>query len=356
VIILEESLGAEFVGAMGGMPLTPHLDQLLEEGLAFDQLYATGTRSVRGIEALITGFYPTPARSVVKLPKSQRNFFSVASLLGKEGYSTSFIYGGESHFDNMGRFFTGNGFDTVIDQTDYDSPLFEGSWGVSDQDLFRRAHEEFEALGERSFFSLVFSSSNHSPWEFPLGDFELHEEPVATRNNAVKYADHALGEFFEMAKASSYWNNTVFLVVADHNSRVYGPTLVPVEHFHIPAVFLGGTITPEHVNVISSQVDLLPTALSLIGLDSDHPALGRDLTNPAIRALPGRALLQFHQTNLFLEEDHAVILRSNMDAGHFRWIDGELRPAEPRPESERRALAHTLWPQLTYREASYRLP
>lgn len=355
VIILEESLGAEFVGAMGGLPLTPHLDQLIEEGLAFDQLYATGTRSVRGIEAVVTGFYPTPARSVVKLPRSQRGFFSVASLLGNEGYATSFIYGGESHFDNMGRFFTGNGFQTVIDQTDYEDPLFEGSWGASDQDLFRRAHEEFETLGDKPFFSLVFSSSNHSPWEFPLGDFELHEEPAATRNNTVKYADHALGEFFEMAKNSSYWDKTVFLIVADHNSRVYGPALVPVEHFHIPAVFLGGTITPEHVQKIASQVDLLPTALSLIGLDSDHPALGRDLTNPAVRALPGRALLQFHQTNLFLEEDHAVVLRANMQPGHFRWTGDDLVPSEPRLESERRALAHSLWPQFAYREASYRL-
>jgi len=356
VVVLEESLGAEFVGAMGGLPLTPTLDELLEEGVSFDQLYATGTRSVRGIEAIVTGFYPAPARSVVKLPRSQRGFFSLATLLGSEGYATSFIYGGESHFDNMGRFFTGNGFETVIDQTDYEAPYFVGSWGVSDQDLFRRAHEEFEALGERPFFSLVFTSSNHSPWEFPEGEIELHEEPAATRNNAVKYADHALGEFFDLARSSSYWENTVFLVVADHNSRVYGPALVPVEHFHIPGVFLGGTITPERIGVVASQVDLLPTALSLIGLDAEHPALGRDLMDPAIRALPGRAMLQFHQTNLFLQEDHAVVLRAGLTPAHFRWTGSQLDPVERVPELERRALAHSLWPQLAYRDGSYRSP
>lgn len=356
VIILEESLGAEFVGAMGGLPLTPNLDELLAQGLSFDRLYATGTRSVRGIEAIVAGFYPTPARSVVKLPRSQRNFFTLASLLGNEGYATSFIYGGESHFDNMGRFFTGNGFKTVIDHSDFEDPLYEGSWGVSDQDLFRRAHKEFELMGDRPFFSLVFSSSNHSPWEFPTGGFELHEEKVATRNNAVKYADHALGEFFALARASSYWENTVFLIVADHNSRVHGPALVPVEHFHVPGVFLGATIAPGRIETIASQVDLLPTALSLMGLDSDHPALGRDLTNPAVRALPGRAMLQYHQTNLFLEDDHAVILRAGLPAAHFRWVGGALVPAETLPELERRAIAHSLWPQLAYRKGTYRLP
>ncbi len=356
VVILEESLGAEFVGAMGGLPLTPNLDALIPEGLALNQLYATGTRSVRGIEAIVTGFFPTPARSVVKLPRAQRGFFSLASLLVDHGYETSFIYGGESHFDNMGRFFTGNGFQHIIDQDDFEEPLFEGSWGVSDQDLFLRAHQEFESMGNRPFFSLVFSSSNHSPWEFPLGGFDLHEQPAATRNNAVKYADHALGEFFALAKASQYWENTVFLVVADHNSRVYGPALVPVEHFHIPGVFLGGTVAPGQIDQVASQVDLLPTALSLMGLEAEHPAMGRDLTRASVRSLPGRAMLQFHQTNLFLEENRAVVLRAELAPAHFTWSQGTLHPADRDEDLERRAIAHSLWPQLAYREGSYRLP
>ena len=118
VIILEESLGSEFVASLGGLPLTPNLEKLSKEGMWFNQLYATGTRSVRGIEALITGFLPTPGRSVVKLGKAQHNFFSIASLLSDQGYHTQFIYGGESNFDNMKGFFLGNGFQQVIDQKD----------------------------------------------------------------------------------------------------------------------------------------------------------------------------------------------------------------------------------------------
>lgn len=129
VILLQESLGSRFVGGLGGLPLTPNLDQLLKEGWSFTQMYATGTRSVRGIEAVTTGFPPTPSRAVVKLSKSQTGFFTIADLLQKQGYHTQFIYGGEAHFDNMKSFFLGNGFEQIVDEPQYDNPEFKGSWG-----------------------------------------------------------------------------------------------------------------------------------------------------------------------------------------------------------------------------------
>lgn len=357
VIVLEESLGAEFVGSMGGLPLTPRLDELRTQGLDLARLYATGTRSVRGIEAVVTGFFPTPAQSVVKLPRSQRGFFTLAELLRRQGYETSFLYGGEAHFDNMGRFFTGNGFEHVVDHTDFDDPLFEGSWGVCDQDLFRRAHAEFEAKGDRPFFSLVFTTSNHSPWDFPSEGVELYEEPAATRNNAVRYADHALGEFFDLARGSSYWDETVFLVVADHNSRVYGAEVVPVERFHVPCVFLGGHVAPERVDTLASQVDLIPTALSLIGVEAEHPALGRDLTDPAVRARPGRAILQYDRTHLYLTDTAAVAHRPGLPPAAFA-VEGEHLREVPAvdPALVERALATALWPEGAYARGDYSLP
>ena len=241
VIVLEESLGAQFVGTLGGKPLTPNFDRLAKEGWLFENLYATGTRSVRGIEAVTTGFTPTPARAVVKLTKSQNNFFSIAELLRRQGYDTSFIYGGEKHFDNMASFFYGNGFTRIIDEKDYKNPKFKATWGMSDEDLFDKANETFTQLYKegKPFFSLVFSSSNHDPFEFPDGKIELYEQPKQTRNNAAKYADFAIGHFFELAKKSEYWKDTIFLVIADHDSRAVGEHLVPIQHFHIPALFIG---------------------------------------------------------------------------------------------------------------------
>lgn len=356
VIILEESLGAEFVGSLGGLPLTPSLDRLSNEGIWFERLFATGTRSVRGIEAVTTGFTPTPARAVVKLSRAQRGFFSLADLLSRRGYDTSFIYGGESHFDNMARFFTGNGFQRIIDQNDYTNPVFKGSWGVSDEDLFNRAHEEFLAAGNQPFFSLIFSSSNHSPFEYPPGRFEPYDPEPATVNNAVKYADYALGMFIDKAKQAEYWDNTLFLIVSDHNSRVYGDELLPVERFHIPGLILGADTRPERIGGIVSQIDLPPTLLSLMGISSEQPMIGRDLTREDMRALPGRAIMQFFNTQAYMLEDRVVVMRPDKPAQQFVYRDERLHPAELDPALARLALAHQVWGASMYRAGRYRLP
>jgi phosphoglycerol transferase MdoB-like AlkP superfamily enzyme len=357
VIIVEESLGAEFVGALGGLDLTPSLDALANDGIWFTSLYATGTRSVRGLEAIVSGFTPTPARSVVKLGKSQRNFFTLAQLLGDAGYDTGFIYGGEAQFDNMRRFFMNNGFQHVIDKRDYNNPVFTGSWGVSDEDLFNRAHEEFSGKQGKPFFSLVFTSSNHSPFEYPDGRIEIQGADKNTVNNAVKYADYALGRFFEMARGADYWDNTVFLVVADHNSRVYGPELIPIERFHIPALILGGPIEPAVFTAVASQIDLGPTLLSLIGITAEHPMIGHDLTIPEERQRPGRAIMQYNATQAYMDGNRVAVMQKDLPVRQFVYAEGRLMPTEDVDDAlVEQALAHAAWSSLAYEKSLYRLP
>jgi len=356
VIVLEESLGAEFVGSLGGKDLTPNLDGLAGQGIWFERLYATGTRSVRGIEAIISGFPPTSKRSVVKLTETQKDFFTIADLLGKQNYQTSFIYGGSAHFDNMRRFFMNNGFQTVIDQEDYANPQFVATWGVSDEDLFVKANEYFESLGDQPFFSLVFSSSNHKPFEIPAGKVETRTGPDGARDTAVAYADYAIGRFLSMARASSYWDNTIVLVVADHNSRVKGAKLVPVEHFHIPGVILGANIEPRTIPGITSQLDLLPTLLSLMGVDSRHPAIGRDLTLPQYADGAGRAQMQYHDIQGWMVPGKVVIMQPKLPIKTYLYQpDSNLQP-DPDPDLELQdvALAHALWPVMMINEKGYR--
>ncbi len=152
--------------------------------------------------------------------------------------------------------------------------------GASDEDLYQKAHEQFSKLNtsDKPFFSLVFTSSNHSPFEYPDGRITPYNEPKQTRENAAKYSDYALGEFFKQAKQSSYWDDTVFVVVADHDSRAYGSQLVPIDSFHIPAVILGEGIDAKEDSRLASQIDIPPTLLSLIGVDSYNPMIGHDLT------------------------------------------------------------------------------
>jgi len=366
VIILQESLGATFVESLGGVPVTPNLEKLKEHGIWFEQLYATGTRSVRGIEAVVTGFQPTPADSTVKLSLSQKNFFSLAGLLAKHGYRTEFIYGGESHFDNMRGFFMGNGFQSIIDQKDYKNPVLLSSWGVSDEDLLNKTHEQLLAhhASGKPFFTLAFSSSNHAPFEFPDGRIELYEQPKNTDNNAVKYADYAIGEFIKKAKASPYWNDTVFLIVADHDIRVRGDTLVPIERFHIPGLILGADIAPQKITAIASQIDLPVTVLSLMGLQTQHPMTGHDLSQIPADYL-GRAMMQYNYNFAWMEQtptsNQVVVLRENKAPAHgvYDMLAKRLHEVSPPQNAatlEQRALANTLLPALLYSEQKYRVP
>ncbi|MBS6026416.1 MAG: LTA synthase family protein [Haemophilus pittmaniae] len=356
VIILEESLGAQFIGSLGGKPLSPEFDQLAQQGWLFDNLYATGTRSVRGIEAVTAGFTPTPARAVVKLNNSQNGFFTIAELLAKQGYHTSFIYGGEKHFDNMAGFFYGNGFQTIIDQADYKNPQFTATWGVSDEDLFDKANEMFSQWQAQGtpFFSLVFSSSNHDPFEFPSGKIDLYEQPQATRNNSAKYADYAIGHFFKLAKQSNYWADTIFLIIADHDSRVAGASLMPIKHFHIPGLILGEGITPRRDNRLVSQIDMAPTLLSLAGVSGDYPMIGFDLTQ---NVNPNRALMQFDQTQALMDGKHQVVIQIPNRPAQGYFYDQQkdtLTPSEVPEAMKKQALAYALLGSYLYKNRLYR--
>ena len=359
VILLQESLGATFVESLGGVPVTPNLEKLKNEGIWFSQLYATGTRSVRGIEAVVSGFPPTPAQSTVKLPLSQSNFFTLASLLNEKNYETSFIYGGEAHFDNMRNFFTGNGFKKIIEQKDFANPMFKGSWGASDQDLYQKAHEEFLERHNQNqpFFSLVFTSSNHAPFEFPEGVIDLYEQPQATEKNAVKYADHALGEFIQKAKQSDYWENTIFLIVADHDIRVRGDFLIPIKNFHIPGLIIGGGINPTVINSITSQIDLPVTMLSLAGIHARHPMIGQDMST-IDHNYRGRAIMQYYDNFAWMEPDELFVLQPNQEIfyGKYDFMNNTIIPNDQNNINYDKQLAHALLPSILYSQKLYRLP
>lgn len=358
VIILEESLGAQFIGRLGGRPLSPNFDRLSAQGWTFDRLYATGTRSIRGIEAVLSGFPPTPSQGVLKRPRSQKDFFTLASLLQRHGYDTAFHYGGESHFDNMRGFFLGNGFERIIEEKDHASPSFKGSWGVSDEDVFTSADEDFDRLhaAGKPFFGFIFTSSNHEPFEFPDGRIELYEQPKGTRNNAAKYADHALGEFFKMAMMSDYWKDTVFLVVADHDSKALGQSLVPVDNFHIPGLIIGAGIEPRRDPRLASQIDLAPTLLSLIGIETPTPLTGRDLN----RADAGedRAIMQYDNNYAWMTDEAVIVLQPGQPASRYKYKPGSPLAAngDVSPAIERAVKENAMWGTFAYENGWHRLP
>ena len=170
-------------------------------------------------------------------------------------------------------------------------------------------------------------------------------------------ADFALGRFFALARESDYWDDTIFLVVADHNSRVYGDEIIPIERFHIPGLILGGGVEAQHIAAVASQIDLGPTLLSMIGIDAEHPMIGRDLTVAGNIEGPGRAIMQFNTTQAYMEGDQVIVMQKDQPATEFRYVNQRLvEDGDQDKALIRRAIAHSVWSSLAYQKSLFRLP
>jgi len=334
VIFLQESLGYQFISP----EITPNILKLKKESLWFNEAYSNGTRSVRGIAGMTSGFLAVPGKGVVKRTKSQSNFFTFSSLLKPLGYHTMFIYGGEARFDNMRSWFLGNGFDEIIEQKDYKNPNYTATWGVSDEDLVKKGNQRFSKLYKENkpFAALMFSSSNHSPFDIPSGKIEEINKGTKCVENAVKYADYAIGEFFKEAKKLPYYKETIFIVVADHNIRVYGDDDVPINMFHIPALIIGEGVKPKEYNQLTSQPDILATAIDYLGKDVQYPILGNSIFSDKKQNLN---LMQFNENYALRVGNKVAIIIPNQPAKTYNYVNKHLEETGHDEELEKDALA-----------------
>jgi phosphoglycerol transferase MdoB-like AlkP superfamily enzyme len=325
VVLVEESLGADYVGIYGGKKgLTPNFDRLAPEGLMFRNAFATGTRTVRGLEAITASFPPIPSESIIKRPGCE-DVANWGKVMRDNGYATSFLYGGYGYFDNMNPFFQGLGFN-ISDRTDIPDPKFANIWGVSDEDLFGHAVDYFDHVGEkgRSFFSIIMSTSNHKPFTFPSGIPGIPAKG-GKRKAGVRYADYAIGQFFQEAQSHPWFDNTLFVIVADHDARVYGRAQIPVDHYRIPLLFYApGRLASGMVDTPISQMDIAPTVLGLLGLPYTAPFYGEDV----LHAPPGqeRGILINHNHDVgLLEGDRLTVLGLNKETRSFHYEPGQDR-------------------------------
>ncbi len=313
VMVVIESFSGEFISAFGNQDhITPNFDELTNNSIFFTNLYATGTRTVRGMEALTLSVPPTPGNSIVRRPKND-NLFSIATILKQRNYHPYFIYGGDGYFDNMNSFFGGQGFDIVdrnrgnplsdnIKTHRYNIPdnevSFENAWGVCDEDLYKQTLKYAEKSSEEKqpFFQVVMTTSNHRPYTFPAGKIDLDQ---GTRNAAVKYTDFALGKFLKEAKTKPWFSNTVFVVVADHCASSAGKWEININKHHIPAIIYNLKNEPENINRLTSQIDLLPTLLGYLNWGYDTQFYGKDIN----QTKPGdeRAFIANYRTLGFLK-------------------------------------------------------
>jgi phosphoglycerol transferase MdoB-like AlkP superfamily enzyme len=309
VMVSIESFGAEFIESLGGdKGVTPNYERLAKEGMAFTQLYATGTRTVRGLEALTLSVPPTPGHAILMRPNNS-GLFSIGSVFRSKGYESIYVYGGYGYFDNMNTFFSGNGY-TVIDRSAIDKKDIhhENIWGVCDEDLFSLALQEIDTrvAQKKMVFAHVMTTSNHRPYTYPNGRIDI---PSGTgRLGAVKYTDFAIGKFIDEAKKKPWFKDTIFVFVADHTSIARGKTDLPLDKYHIPmAIYSPGNIKPAQIDQFASQIDVAPTLLGLLNISYTSQFFGKDILKDG--PANSHAHLGNYQTVGLVEDGRVVELK-----------------------------------------------
>lgn len=308
VLISIESLSADFMEHYGNtQKITPFLDSLAQHSLMFTNLYATGNRTVRGLEALTLCIPPTAGESIVKR-ENNKNKFTTGSVFKSKGYDVKYLYGGYSYFDNMKDFFGGNGYD-IVDRDNFkpEEISFANVWGVADEDMAKKAIQVMnaEAKSGKPFFNHWMTVSNHRPFTYPNGKIDIPGD-AKSRDGGVKYTDYSIKKFFEMAKKQDWYKNTVFVIVADHCASSAGKTELPMDKYRIPAmVFSDGFVQPQKFTQLMSQIDVMPTVFGLLNFNYQSKFLGQDVFSPTFQP---KAYIATYQDLGFIKDNTLTVL------------------------------------------------
>jgi phosphoglycerol transferase MdoB-like AlkP superfamily enzyme len=334
VIITVESLSASFLGSFGnGQNLTPRIDALAKDGLLFTRLYATGTRTVRGLEALTLGTPPIPGQAIVRRPGNE-HLATLGEVLRPQGFEPLFFYGGYGYFDNMNAFYQGNDY-RIVDRTDFPkaSVGFENVWGVGDEFLFDNVlpHLDQTHASGKPFLAQVMTTSNHRPYTYADGRIDIPSP--GGREGAVKYTDYSIGRFIDQARSKPWFADTLFVIVADHCASAAGKTKLPVAGYHIPMLlYAPALLKPGRYTQLLSQIDIPPTLIDMLGLPGDEHFYGVSAFEQG-NDFKRRAFISNYQELGYLTEDRLVVLGPKQKVETFA-IDASAA-ATPAPTDAR---------------------
>ncbi|WP_316798267.1 LTA synthase family protein [Pedobacter frigidisoli] len=328
IMITVESLSADFLAHYGNkLNLTPKLDQLADRSVFFSNMYATGTRTVRGMEALTLAIPPTPGSSIVRRMDNE-NLYTVGHVFNEQGYTNTFFYGGDGYFDNMNHFFGNNGYNIVdrgrklLNET-YEGTrtiipdeevTFENAWGICDEDIFNVViNDADEKYRHKTLFNnFVMTTSNHRPFTFPVHKISL---PSGTREAAVRYTDYAIGKFIDNASRKPWFKNTVIIIVADHCASSAGKNEIDVAKYQIPCMILNLPHQPVmNISKMTSQVDLFPTLWHLLGWNYTSEFFGQNVLSEHYQP---RAFIGTYQRLGYLKSDSLVLLSPQRKADTY---------------------------------------
>lgn len=309
VLISIESLSADFLKLYGNaQSITPFLDETAQKSFLFTNLYATGNRTVRGLEALTLCIPPTAGESVIKREGENKNKFTTGSVFLSKGYTVKFLYGGYSYFDNMKDFFAGNGYQ-IVDRDNFkpDEISFANVWGVCDEDMAKKAVSEMnkDAQTGKPFFYHWMTVSNHRPFTYPKGKIDIPED-AKSREGGVKYTDYSLRKFFEMAQKQPWFSNTVFVIVADHCASSAGKTELPLDKYRIPGmIYAPGFVQPYKFPSLASQIDVMPTLMGMLNFSYSSKFLGTDVRSKDYQP---RAYIATYQDLGYIKDNYLTVI------------------------------------------------
>jgi phosphoglycerol transferase MdoB-like AlkP superfamily enzyme len=285
VILILESWSADLLEDLGGEPgITPQVKNLVKNGILFDHIYASGARSEQGMASIFSGFPAHPISSITVQPDKFVKLPSLPQRLQKDGYSTSFYFGGQLIYGNMKSYMIFNNFDKIMEGSDFPASIPRGKLGIHDQ--FTLDYQLNDLRNQnKPFFSALFTVSTHSPWDQP------YEKPFKWGDNereyinAGYYTDHCLGEYFEKARKEAWFTNTLFIIVADHSHNSYRNWHPQSREYHkIPMIFYGDVIKDEYKgkrwHKLGNQHDIAATLLAQLGLKHNDFHWSKDLFNP----------------------------------------------------------------------------
>ena len=347
IFICIESLSGKFMGSLGGnQNITPILDSIANKSLFFSNLFATGTRTVRGMEAITLSVPPTPGRSIVKR-KNNTGLFTIGEVFKRKGYDRNFFYGGDGYFDNMNTFFGGNGFnivdrgrgflldkDITVARTNIEDEevTFENAWGVCDEDIYAKVLKEADKASQtgKPFFNFVMTTSNHKPFTYPEGKIDI---PSGTgRNGAVKYTDYAIGTFLKEVSTRSWFKNTIFVIMSDHCASSAGKWELDVANYHIPALIYNLPDMPaKNITTLCSQIDVFPTLFATLGWEYESNLFGMDILhmNPASE----RALIGNYRKLGYMKDGKVLVLGDGETVNFYEW-NSEDNSLQTKPMEE----------------------
>jgi len=261
----------------------------MKDGILLSNIFASGDRTDKGTVAVLSGFPSQAITSILKFDSKQKQLPAIAQVLADTGYHTSFYYGGESEFVNTKSYLLSHAYSRIVDKNSFDKKDMNSKWGAYDEVVLRRQLEDMNKE-QQPFFSTILTLTNHEPFELPVtAHFGRATLPQMFKSTAY-YTDSCIGDYMRRAKQQPWFNNTLFILVADHG-HLLPANKYDINNYHrfrIPLLFYGGAIGPEWrgkvVDKTGSQTDIAATVLHQMNMNANAFAWSKDLFNPASKA------------------------------------------------------------------------